>query len=223
MPLRDVALVIADCVNPTLAVKAIQRCTRSLEFGEVKFLSHERPDLPRGVEFVQIPKMTQLRDYARLSLESLGSFVTSEFVLNIHTDGFVVNPALWDDRFLDCDYIGAPWPADASWVGTSQVGNSGFCLRSRRFLDYVRRLVAAPRAQWMIDNGCADDVMLCNFAVEHLRETGFVIAPLELASKFSFEQAVDGCAQSPAETFGFHGQLTAATLELCEDLKAEIG
>lgn len=37
----------------------------------------------------------------------LGSHIHTDFALIVHADGFVVHPEMWQDAFLDYDYIGA--------------------------------------------------------------------------------------------------------------------
>jgi len=44
-----------------------------------------------------------------------------------HT-GFPIRPDLWDDGFLQWDYIGAPWT-------NGVVGNGALCLESRKMMD----------------------------------------------------------------------------------------
>ena len=43
---------------------------------------------------------------------TLKEYINSEHVLVIQDDGHIVNPDIWDDNFLDYDYIGAPWPTE---------------------------------------------------------------------------------------------------------------
>ena len=72
-------------------------------------------------------------------------------MLVIQDDGHIVNPSLWDEEFLKYDYIGLPWPFEDSWIEKqlkeqrpiirkvypkNRVGNGGFSLRSRKFLEF---------------------------------------------------------------------------------------
>ena len=59
--------------------------------------------------------------------------IKTPFVLFIEWDGYVIEPRAWHPSFREYDYIGAKWaddPADGM-----RVGNSGFCLQSKRLLD----------------------------------------------------------------------------------------
>jgi hypothetical protein len=130
-----------------------------------------------------------------------------------------VNPDLWDERFLDYDYIGAPWPDHFPWtVGKTQVGNSGFCIRSKKQLEFCARRATDEDLQKLIEMDWPDDILMCGYAYDDMLSAGMKYAPLELASKFSYEQPVAGCAASPEETFGFHGKLTDSTRSLCRGL-----
>src|SRR4051812_24457294 len=40
----------------------------------------------------------------------LPNYITTEYCMLIHSDGYIINPLLWDDSWLSYDYIGAPWP-----------------------------------------------------------------------------------------------------------------
>ena len=51
-------------------------------------------------------------DYSKRMLRDLCQYVQSEFVLVIQWDGYVLNPDVWDDGFLEYDYIGACWGYD---------------------------------------------------------------------------------------------------------------
>ncbi len=82
--------------------------------------------------------------YSKFMLQDLYKFVDTKFCLVIQSDGFVINPNLWTNQFLEYDYIGAPWPNEISVYNASinkidlaknRVGNGGFSLRSKRLLE----------------------------------------------------------------------------------------
>jgi hypothetical protein len=57
----------------------------------------------------------------------------------------IVRPELWSNDFLEYDYIGAPWMySDTSYITDEgehvPVGNGGFCLRSKKFLEMPTKL-----------------------------------------------------------------------------------
>jgi hypothetical protein len=102
----------------------------------------------------------------------------------------VIDPAQWDERFLECDYIGAPWP---QFGDGHDVGNGGFSLRSRKLLEACRTPGFNPSHP--------EDVAIGRVNRDYLeQEQGIVFADGETAARFAFERS------APARpTFGFHG------------------
>jgi hypothetical protein len=123
-------------------------------------------------------------------------FVETDFVLVVQDDGFVTSPHLWNDEFLNYDYIGAPWPLYFNWVNPNKrVGNGGFCLRSKKFLEESTKLNYT---------GGNEDYQLCYVFDEILKNKGIKFAPVELASKFSLEMNTE-LNDDINKVFGFHG------------------
>ena len=54
--------------------------------------------------------------------------INTDFCLVVQYDGKVSDPDLWNDDFLNYDYIGAAWT-------DGYVGNGGFTLRSKKLYD----------------------------------------------------------------------------------------
>ena len=74
--------------------------------------------LNSSIEHVSIPPM-DLMGYSKFMLQDLYKFVDTKFCLVIQSDGFVINPNLWTNQFLEYDYIGAPWPNEISVYNAS--------------------------------------------------------------------------------------------------------
>jgi uncharacterized protein DUF5672 len=106
-------------------------------------------------------------------------------VLSMHWDGYPVHPDQWSDDFRKFDYIGAVWP----WFTERSVGNSGFSLQSRRFLEAITNL---PMKQ-------PEDISLCRDYRWKLESRGIQWAPEDVADRFSTEH---GPGRVP---LGFHG------------------
>jgi hypothetical protein len=200
--LPSVTLVTVTGVNIESAHVALLRCADHGRFGAIKMLSPTRP--LRGderVTYVDIPPI-DLAGYNRFIIAQLAAHVDTEHCLIVQADGFILNPGQWDDRFLDYDYIGAPWP-ERLWSATGElqlvnrVGNGGFSLRSRRLLH------ATSRLDCEIAN-LPEDVVICHYLHEPLTAAGIRFAPLELAARFSIETGIPG--QSLRSTLGFHGK-----------------
>jgi len=118
--------------------------------------------------------------------------------------------------------VGAPWPSSNKWrkrwkqanyqdayknAKKNRVGNGGFSLRSKKFLNYS--------SQFSSCNGIAEDVFLCLVNYKNAIEHGIEFAPFEVAYKFSLEVSLKGKnyrkekANSTFNTedhFGWHGK-----------------
>ena len=132
-----------------------------------------------------------------------------DYCLIIQEDGFIINPNLWDDCFLNYDYIGAPWLNYSNnnieefwWLKSDsmkhRVGNGGFSLRSRKFLEESSYIEYPP-------DSTHEDVFLCSIHGDFLENKGIRFANLQVASKFSLETDNDLC-NDLNKTFGFHGK-----------------
>ena len=102
----------------------------------------------------------------------------------------MLDDSLWDPKWVDADYIGAPW----WWHPDKRVGNGGFSLRSTRLM----RFLAAHPDKFPV--AAIEDDALCRQYRPALEAEGFRWAPEEIAMRFSFEYT------KPAShgTFGFH-------------------
>ena len=130
-------------------------------------------------------------------------FDTSHALICTH-DGFISNPHLWDDSWLEYDMIGAPWPA--FWNVGHRVGNTGFTLQSQKFL----QMAAKAEALW---KGEAGDVFLCRTMEQGFRDNGIKYAPVDVAAAFSWEHYIEENTAGPDRSFGFHGWVAGKTRE----------
>ena len=209
--LENVTLLSANGTsNSDLSLAALEVSVRRIRFGSVKLLAAIAPTrpIPSNIEFVVIPQM-DLQGYNRFSVKNFVNHVVTDYVLIVQPDGFVLNPERWQSCFLDYDYIGAPWPKNL--CGNFQkyrVGNSGFCLRSRRFLEQVARLRYLSRS--------ADDILFCRRQRHKLEGQGIRYAPPKIAARFSIELPVpENPSASTCHVFGFHGKITLRHRHLC--------
>ena len=130
-------------------------------------------------------------------------FDTSHALICTH-DGFISNPHLWDDSWLEYDMVGAPWPA--FWNVGHRVGNTGFTLQSQKFL----QMAAKAEALW---KGEAGDVFLCRTMEQGFRDNGIKYAPVNVAAAFSWEHYIEENTAGPDRSFGFHGWVAGKTRE----------
>ena len=109
--LPQVTLVAMTSVNIQAAIKAMKYSMRGIEFGDAVFVTHKKPfGLPKNIRYSHTSELKNIDDFNYKMVYELGEHINTEFALIVHADGFVVNPEMWRDEFLDYDYIGAPWP-----------------------------------------------------------------------------------------------------------------
>jgi hypothetical protein len=135
LSLPSVTLIAVTSVNVQATISAVRASMRQAQFGAVKLLT-DKGDAPHaGIERIRIPPLRSATAYSHFMLHDLLEHVSTDFALVVQWDGFVINPAMWQDEFLSWDYIGAPWP---QFRDGHDVGNGGFSLRSRRLLEACR-------------------------------------------------------------------------------------
>jgi len=133
--LRNITLITVNCLaDQTIkAQRMLNFCLKGCAFNRVKFFTSEAVTSTDSVEIVNIPKINNLSEYNDFMLYELDQHIDTDFCLVTQVNGFIINPHLWDDDFLNYDYIGAPW-FDLGWNRTNRIGNGGFSLRSKKLL-----------------------------------------------------------------------------------------
>lgn len=191
LQLKNVTLAAATSVLVPETIQALLYSMRGIDFGEVVLITHKKPrNLPKGITYKHIDEMKDIDSFNYNMVYNLGDYINTDFVLLVHYDGFVVHPEMWQDAFLDYDYIGSPWPlpkVEGTFLDKSgnlcRVGNS-VSIRSKRLLDFPKK-AGIP---WETDDGCMhEDGFLCIYIKDQLEAAGMRIAPLELAAQFGHE------------------------------------
>ena len=106
----SVTIIAADCVTPKLAIKAIEFSCKHISFQEAILFTDA--DIQHDwIKIVKIDKINSTQEYSKFMINKLPYLINDNvpYILVVQADGFVLNPFLWDDYFLLCDYIGAPW------------------------------------------------------------------------------------------------------------------
>jgi hypothetical protein len=197
--LKNITLLAIDCVNPSNSVKALLYSSKHIQFGKIILISNERPDnITQDIDFIEIEKQSH-SSINRFAMENLSDYVETDYMLSIQDDGFIINPHMWINEFYEYDYIGAPWP-DLDWCKKNRVGNGGFVLKSKKFLDLEKKVDYIE--------GMHNDVLVTNYYYDIFVRNGMKYAPIEIASKFSLEHNIPECEYNLEKTFGFHGKLT---------------
>ncbi|MGC1816191.1 MAG: DUF5672 family protein [Casimicrobiaceae bacterium] len=203
LQLPDVTLCCVDARNHALALRALARCRRDIEFARTIFLTDAVPaqvDVPADIDVIPAGPIESHDAYSRIVLKELYPHVATSHVLVVQWDGYVVHPEAWTDEFLGCDYLGAPWP---DGQGGYSVGNGGFSLRSRKLLEALQDDRFSARTE-------AEDVTICGVHRARLEsDFGIRFGDVDLARRFSFEmRAIAGVT-----TFGFHGVFNLCHVE----------
>lgn len=148
-----------------------------------------------------LTNINNLLDYNKFFVEDFTSYIDTDFVITVQSDGFIINPNLWNDKFLNYDYIGAPWP----WHNVC--GNGGFSLRSKKFLQTSSKL------KYIKDHPeypyCPEDNFLClnKYNRKFMLENKIEFADIKTALDFSFEHPIATYPNHKINnSFGFHGK-----------------
>lgn len=202
-------------VEPLLKAQSV--CSKAFNFDKSIMIgpSFGDFDCPSNVEFRASDKCGPLTwaNYSPWILKNLSSYITTDFCLIYQYDGFIINPDLWSDDFLDYDYIGAIWPN----VGQpNRVGNGGFSLRSKKFLDLCTKL---PKESGRF-NG--EDWLACVENYSFMKSNGVNFAPIYEAVKFSVEHPMPEKHYvrgdlSTYKSFGFHDKQNIAAMEVVKN------
>jgi len=186
-----ITLVAMASVDVEGTVNALKYSCTGINFGEVKLLSHYTPfNLDSSIKFHKISYNTSTNMWCEKIIYDLHKYISTDYIILIHADGFIVNPDMWREEFLDYDYIGAPWPLpkdkfsyrdiDGNIV---RIGNS-VSLRSKKILMLPTQL----DIPWDADHGYFhEDGFLCVQNRHTLLQHGIKYAPMEVAKYFSHE------------------------------------
>jgi hypothetical protein len=173
--LPTVDLVAMDGVDAQRLVKAMQWTLRGLRFRRVLVWA---PTLPEEFKEVTSEYRYFKSDYEgwnRFMIKELWKYIPDGHCLFIHHDGYVLNPRAWRNEFLNYDYIGAPW-----WYSDGiNVGNGGFSLRSKKYLDKTD--------EFELDRYHPEDHRMIRERGHILQAKGIKFAPEIMASKFALE------------------------------------
>ncbi len=187
--LPDVTLVAIDCVAHKLTRLAIEDTLREIEPADVIVFTDSIGPFAKVATKVIGCDLRSYEEVARCLWDSAPYYVKTSHFLVIQYDGWVLDGFAWRRKWLDFDYIGAPW-----WYRDDfNVGNGGLSLRST---DLMRWLARHPE-QYPPTH--PEDDTLCRTYRRALEDEGFIWAPQDEAGRFSFERT----PRRP--TFGFHG------------------
>ncbi len=207
LKLPKVTLAAMTSVNVYETVKAMAYSMKDIEFGDAVFISDKKPFyLPKNIRFSYTDKLDNIDKFNYKMTYELGSHIKTDFALIVHADGFVVNPDKWQDKFLEYDYIGSPWPYPKNDYeyrdkngNICRVGNS-VSIRSKRLMDYPKE--HGVKWEKVYDDEYNEDIFICCHIRDELEGAGMKWAPLEVAKYFGREHGIP--ETKGIEPFLFH-------------------
>lgn len=222
MKLSQITLVaITDEKKYEDTVKAVDFCCKEITFGDVSLITNAQKS--NSYKHIHNDLVKNLDGYNRICINQLHEIVKTEFCLLVQWDGFIINHNLWTDDFLNYDYIGAPWDHASS---KNRIGNGGFSLRSRKFLEVSSKLNYKPdECEWIYDwqkqyrDITPEDWFLCYENYEHMLENDIKFPSVKTAANFSIEYPVPCHAFNKEDintynSFGFHGSFNVGAMAL---------
>ena len=206
--LNNVTLVCVTSVNVDRAVKAMKYSEKGIKFASSILFTNQDVDVD-NIIVVKTPTLNYI-DYSYFIVYELHKHISTDYVLIIQDDGFVINPEKWDNSFLEYDYIGAPFPVPNPndtisyrdpFNNLIRVGNGGFSLRSKKLLSLATEL----NLEWKPYFGFWNEDGFYAVHNRHIYESnGCKFAPIDVAVKFSIENNIpESIGVTP---FGFHGK-----------------
>ncbi|MCI6553191.1 MAG: hypothetical protein MR430_06640 [Lachnospiraceae bacterium] len=194
LQLPRVTLAAMTSVRVRETVKALEYSRKGIDFGAVVLITHRRPlFLPGGIQYKHIARLKTIDDFNYNMIYKIHHYIDTDFMLLVHYDGFVVNPDMWRDEFLDYDYIGSPFPLpkdDFSYRdihgNICRVGNS-VSIRSKRLLEFPEKAGIPFEADHGFFN---EDGFICCKNRHLFEAAGMRYAPLEVARYFGHESMI---------------------------------
>lgn len=186
--LPDVTLILLTN-DFTGAKEAMNKSSEEIVFG--------------GSKIIIDHKCNSIDEWNRKIIYELPNYVFTSHTLLIHQDGYVINPHLWKDEWLELDYIGSPWPLPRDNYSyrdeqgeLQRVGNS-VSLRSKKLMELVRT------REWKSYYGNTnEDGFICCHNRKWLESQGCKFATFEQALVFGKEHELP--ENRGLDTFVFH-------------------
>ena len=205
MNIQDVTLLMFDGgENVDQTVKTINHCAKLLPFGDVRCLLHKHPEIKPDCDWFIIPDMTYRGKNFFYGM--LGFLFNTSHMLYCQNDGYILNPGLWRDEWLQYDYVAPPWPkrfyfTQRQGVKDYQMGCGGFCLMSRKFCKAVSMLLT----QFKPPDHENVDVWFCQTVRDKMEALGVKFAPFDVGLSFGIEYPIEEFPDwRDSDSFGFH-------------------
>ena len=203
MNLTVIGVDCTETVKKTLEV--IKDCKNKTNFENFVLLTNRKPrNLPDFVVYNRIKKLENINQYNEFMFLRLHEYFDTSHCLVVQHDSGILHPELWDDNWLEYDYIGAPWQyVSDAYITTRgehvRVGNGGFSLRSKRLCELPSKMGWELRHDRGFYN---EDGNICVYWRYEMLEEGIKYAPIEVAARFSYENLMR--ENYKIKPFGFH-------------------
>ena len=152
-------------------------------------------------ELIKIKRFSY-KDYQDFLIYKLNDYIKTDFAFLMQSDGFIINPNMFNPSFFEYDYIGAPWPKNIFKkikVDGDVVGNGGFSIRSKKLLEQCKNIPLGSYYYWH------EDTLISLYYKKYFENAGCKFAPIELAKQFSIEYPLNE-NHNIESCFGFHGK-----------------
>ena len=178
----------ADTYNFGGAVASLKKCMEQCEFDRVIFFTNI-PLKIDGIEVIQIEELSGKDGYSHFMLKEAYKYISSEFVLVVQHDAWILSSDEFNEELYNVDYAGGLWLEKDGLAN----GNGGFSWRSYKLMEAVGK-------DDFINATAPEDVSLCRVYRRYLEKNyGLIWASDEICEQFSFE------LRTPNKpTFGFH-------------------
>lgn len=201
LELKNVELIAIDGLSDRNferlndSVKALEYSSKDINFKSIKILSPEKPkNLPKKIQWCET-KTFDYKYYSIFCLRDLMDYIESDYFILVQSDGFILNPNKWTDKFLDYDFIGSPecpnrkLPNYYEWViekfpKNFECGwNGGFTIRSYRLMECIKKLNLNLDDMVMDEN---EDHIISYTIRNELEELGCKFPPFDISCQFGY-------------------------------------
>ena len=178
LSLPHVTLMMFDTRDHALARLSLLDSTSLVDFGETVIFT-DRPSAFDGIpaRIITVPDFPTIADVSRFAWYGIAPHIRTSHFYHSQYDSWVIDPGMWRDEFLGCDYIGAPW-----WYKDGRNVGCGASLRSVRLMNLlIDRQADFPHKD------PEDDVLGREYR-PGLEKLGIRWASEDLAYDFSYER-----------------------------------
>jgi len=185
--LPNVTLIAVAGNKQAETIASMYKSMKQCEFAKAVLLTNI--DIQsEGIECINVGGLKTWAEYNHFIVKELYKYFTTWHCLIVQYDSWVLDGSLWDDEWLNIDYIGARGLSD----GRNNY-NGGFSLRSYRFQEFIAK-------DDFIDITAPEDESLCRLYRAYIeKKYDYVYCTDEIADAFAYE-----LHEPVRPTFGFH-------------------